>query len=71
MTLLDLTHIFTDDMDEQFPVHKILLKNNVLIIENLTNLHALESVSEFIVRAQPMKYHSDAAPSRVYAQIID
>ena len=52
-----------------FAVHKILLGGNVLIIENLTNLEALEGVDNFTVTALPMKLHADAAPVRVIATL--
>lgn len=50
-----------------FPVHKILLGNGILIIENLTNLEALLNVPTFTVSALPMKLAADAAPVRVVA----
>lgn len=51
---------------EPFPVHRILLKNNILIIENLTNLAQLEG-KEFIIYAFPIKLQIDGAPARVIA----
>ncbi len=57
------------EMDEAFPVHKTFLPNNVLIIENMTNLEKLEKTKNFLVHAYPAKYHADAAPVRVVAQI--
>ncbi len=51
-----------------FPVHKIFLKNNILIIENLTNLSALPTKS-FKVYAFPIKLELDGAPTRVVAEI--
>lgn len=56
------------DMDENFPAHKILLPNNILIIENMTNLEALESINNFKIHAYPIKYQADAAPVRVIAE---
>ncbi len=53
---------------EPFPVHKILLKENILIIENLTNLAALDGL-EFKVFAFPIKLQLDGGPSRVVAKI--
>ncbi len=53
---------------EPFPVHKILLKRNILIIENLTNLGALEGKS-FKVYAFPIKLQIDGAPARVIAEV--
>lgn len=52
-----------------FLTHKILLSNEVLIIENLANLELLLKESKFDVIALPMKLHSDAAPVRVIAII--
>lgn len=57
-----------DPICDDFPVHKTFLPNNVLIIENMTNLGALEN-KEFKVHAYPAKYHADAAPVRVVAEI--
>jgi kynurenine formamidase len=54
---------------EPFPVHKILLGKNVLIIENLTNLEALQPFRSFRIHAYPIKYKADAAPVRVVAEI--
>lgn len=54
---------------EPFPVHRILLKNNVLIIENLTNLADLAG-KEFKIYAFPIKLQIDGAPARVVAEII-
>ncbi len=51
-----------------FLVHKILLKNNILIIENLTNLASL-SGKEFKVYAFPLKVSFDGSPARVVAEI--
>jgi len=52
-----------------FPVHKILLGGGVLIIENLTNLGALEG-KKFTVYAFPVKLQIDAAPVRVVAEVL-
>lgn len=53
---------------EPFPVHKILLKNEVLIIENLTNLSQLGG-KNFKVYALPINLEIDGAPARVIAEI--
>lgn len=57
------------EMDEAFPIHKTFLPNNILIIENLCNLQALENHKDFLVHAYPAKYDADAAPVRVVAEI--
>jgi kynurenine formamidase len=48
----------------------MLLKNDVLIIENLTNLHELEG-KDFTVYALPIKLQLDGAPARVIAAVDD
>lgn len=53
------------DLDP-FESHKILFQNNCLIIENLTNLEALEG-KKFTVAALPLKVPLDGAPARVVA----
>jgi len=55
---------------EPFTVHKILLKNDILIIENLTNLEPLAGQKKFEIIALPAKFPTEAAPVRVIARII-
>jgi len=50
-----------------FSVHKLLLGNDVLIIENLTNLNALPKDAQFDLVALPAKFDTEAAPARVVA----
>lgn len=50
-------------------IHKILLKGDVLIIENLTNLESLLSHSEFEVIALPIRFEAEASPIRVVAKV--
>jgi len=57
------------DNQDGFPIHKILLSGNVLIIENLTNLDQLEDKEEFKIYALPLKLNIDASPARVIAEI--
>ncbi|HLD25011.1 MAG TPA: cyclase family protein [Patescibacteria group bacterium] len=57
------------DKDDSFPIHKILLSRQVLIIENLTNIDSLIGVNSFDVIAFPMKLHAEAAPVRVVAMV--
>lgn len=52
---------------DPFIIHKLLLSNNVLIIENLTNLDQLIDVKEFDIWALPPKFDLEAAPVRVIA----
>ncbi len=53
---------------EPFPVHRILLTENILILENLTNLATLEG-KEFRIYAFPIKLQLDGAPTRVVAEV--
>ena len=52
-----------------FAIHKLLLENDILIIENLTNLELLLEHVQFDVVALPAKFETEAAPVRVIAQI--
>ena len=56
-------------VDHDFSIHRILLKQNILIIENLTNLAELEE-KEFKIYAFPLKFELDASPVRVVAEIL-
>lgn len=53
-----------------FEIHKIFFENNILIIENLTNLESLLEIKNFTVVALPLKTETDSALARVIA-IID
>jgi arylformamidase len=55
------------DNQDGFPVHKILLTGNVLIIENLTNLNQLTG-KDFKVYALPLNLQIDGSPARVIAE---
>ena len=52
-----------------YTIHRILLPNEILILENLTNLEKLLNVSKFEVIALPTKFDADSAPVRVIAKI--
>ncbi len=56
------------DNQPHFPIHKILLSNNILIIENLTNVEQLTGYSSTIY-ALPIKLDLDGAPARVIAEV--
>ena len=56
------------DNQKGFPIHKILLAGNVLIIENLTNLDRLAG-KEFKVYALPLNLQVEGAPARVIAEL--
>lgn len=51
-----------------YPIHKILLSKEILIIENLTNLNQLIG-KPFEVCASPLNIRADAAPARVIAHL--
>jgi kynurenine formamidase len=54
---------------EPYATHKVLLGNDVLIIENLTNLKELIDVPAFEVIALPWKLQANGAPVRVVARV--
>ena len=54
---------------EAILIHKILLGNNILIIENLTNLSVLAGET-FKVYAFPLKFQLDGSPTRVVAELL-
>ncbi|MCK4258005.1 MAG: cyclase family protein [Halanaerobiales bacterium] len=51
-----------------FKIHKMLFDNNILIIENITNLSELKSISSFEIIAFPLKIRADASMIRVVAR---
>lgn len=56
------------DNQDGFPIHKVLLAGNVLIIENLTNLSQLVG-KDFKVYALPLSLQIDGSPARVIAEV--
>ncbi len=52
-----------------FVIHKLLLGQEILILENLCNLEKLLGVTGFEVVALPAKFRSDSAPVRVVARV--
>lgn len=50
-----------------YPIHKLFLQNEILIIENLVNLGSLED-QDFEIIAFPMRLDLDGAPTRVIAK---
>lgn len=54
-----------------FKIHKLLFEQEILIIENLTNLESLLGISQFDVFALPPKFDTEASPVRVIVKIID
>lgn len=51
-----------------YKIHKLLLGQEILIIENLTNLESLVGITNFEILALPLKLQADAAPARVVAK---
>lgn len=60
--------ISIDDMKSTtFSNHNILMKNNIIIIENLTNLHSIDE-EYFTLSILPLKYeNADGSPVRAVA----
>jgi arylformamidase len=56
------------DNQDGFPIHKILLAGDVLIIENITNLNQLMG-KDFKVYALPLNLQIDGSPARVIAEL--
>jgi kynurenine formamidase len=54
-----------------YKIHDVLLNNNILIIENLTNLSSLLPYPDFEILAFPLKMMADSSPVRVVARISD
>jgi kynurenine formamidase len=52
-----------------YEIHKLLLGNDILIAENLTNLDKLVSVNTFEVIALPLNIQTDSSPARIIARI--
>jgi arylformamidase len=70
--MVGVDFLVVDDLrNPKRPVHVTLLYNNVLIVENLTNLADLPTGSnQFTFHAVPIKFKSAAAfPVRAYAQV--
>ena len=53
-----------------YDIHKLLFKNDILIIENLTNLSELLEYPNFNIFALPSKFEAAGAPARVIAQVL-
>ncbi len=59
------------DYDKPWTTHKILLRNGITILENLTNLDQLLGIEKFEIIALPAKLQADGAPVRVVAFVKD
>lgn len=51
-----------------YNIHKILLKNDIPLLENITNLNDLVYVEKFEVFAQPLKINAEASLVRAFVQ---
>jgi kynurenine formamidase len=59
-----------DSIDQApYPLHKLLFKNNVFIVENAANLHLLEKYPVFTIFAIPLKIEADSSLVRLFAQV--
>lgn len=58
------------DHNEPFPIHVSLLRNGILLIENLINLNEVVG-KQFELYAAPINFQLEAAPARVFAQLTD
>ncbi len=47
-----------------FSFHRELLRNGILVLENLTNLQSLAGIKDFHVMALPLKLTAEASPVR-------
>ncbi len=54
-----------------FPVHKALLSQGVLLVENLTGLEQLAGLGPVELLVLPLKIDADGGPARVAAQVAD
>lgn len=52
-----------------FPIHKMLLSNDIFILENLTNLQALREINDFEVIALPLKLSAEASFVRAVGRV--
>lgn len=53
-----------------FQIHKALFKNNIYIMENLTNLNRLMNIERFEILAFPLKIKADSSITRAVARVI-
>ncbi len=56
------------DHDEPFPIHKTLLGDDILLIENVINLGKVVG-QHFKLYAMPANWRLEAAPARVVAEL--
>lgn len=56
------------DILDGFPIHKLLLSHDILILENLTNVSSLANTS-CTIYALPLRLELDGSPARVIAAL--
>ena len=54
---------------DPYPIHELLLQNNILILENLTNLGQLLYETDFEVFAFPLRIEADSSIVRAVARV--
>jgi|WetSurMetagenome_2_1015567.scaffolds.fasta_scaffold16987_5 kynurenine formamidase len=54
-----------------YRVHTFLLKNSILIAENLSNIEKLLAIKKFEIIALPLPLHADSSPARIVARILE
>ena len=52
-------------------IHTYLLKNSVLIAENLISMEKLLTIKKFEIIAFPLRIHADSSPARIVARILE
>ena len=52
-----------------FEIHKDLLKNGILLLENLDNLSKLLGAGQFTLYSVPLNLQAEASPVRAFAQV--
>jgi kynurenine formamidase len=64
---------FDTPSPDKYPhdIHTYLLKNSVLIAENLTRMEKLLTVKKFEIMALPLRIHADSSPARIVARILE
>ncbi len=58
-------------LDENYPVHQLLLQNDCLIVENLCNLHLIPSAEGWFTFLPLSVEHADGSPIRAVYQSCD
>jgi len=54
-----------------YRIHGMLLKNDILIAENVASINVLLTIGSFEVTALPLRIRADSSPGRIIARTID